>query len=109
DRLRRQAAGGSDDLDVLPVLEENGASSPFAFGEADDKVNSGRFADKDTKHASSRPPAGEEPATVDEDEVLPVLEEVERGCDWHLPRSTDLRDRLSEASDPKARKRGDGR
>ena len=107
DRLNQRAASEGEELDVLPLADAKESPSPFAFAKGDKQTDSLPEAEGSTDLISPPPPRSGESAPPAEDEngALPILEELEEGGDWHLPKSGDLRDILSEMDDPKARKR----
>lgn len=108
DRLERQDAGQgtSDELEALPVVEDEG---DFVLKDHDDDLDELPLAEDDEDTAFVPPQVGPTtklPTLEDEEEALPVVEEIEEGGDWHLPQANDLRDLLSQMDEPK--KKGTG-
>jgi pSer/pThr/pTyr-binding forkhead associated (FHA) protein len=88
-----QSAG--EEVEALPLAEDE-EQAAFAFDEGELEVLPAAD-DRDTEQIL--PPAD------NDDEPLPVLEDLDEGGDWHLPPAGDLRDLLSDMDDPKNKKR----
>jgi hypothetical protein len=101
DRINQGGEGEEEHLEVLPLAEGEAGAAPFAFGAEDQNVDVLPYEDQET--ANLPPPAA---PGANDDEPLPVLEELEDGGDWHLPESGDLRDILSDMDDPKTKRPG---
>jgi pSer/pThr/pTyr-binding forkhead associated (FHA) protein len=76
---------GEDDIDVLPLAEEDVSREP-------------------TKHMARPKP---QPSAVDDEEAIPLSAEFLDEAEWSAPANGDLRDLLSQLDDSKPRKSKD--
>jgi predicted component of type VI protein secretion system len=100
-----EAVAVEEELDALPIAEEEG-SGDFNFGN-EDELDALPISDEDTEFAQPKS-AGEEAAEVvdaDDDEAIPVADDILEGRDLQLPQSNDLRDILSQMDEPKGKRR----
>jgi hypothetical protein len=97
-----EAVAVEEELDALPIAEEEGGGD-FNFGN-EDELDALPISDEDTEFAQPKS-AGEEAVDADDDEAIPVADDILEGRELQLPQSNDLRDILSQMDEPKGKRR----
>jgi pSer/pThr/pTyr-binding forkhead associated (FHA) protein len=93
-----------EEVDELPVVEEAAGEESFTFG-GEEELDALPITDEDTEFAQQATQGKAPPNADDDDEAIPVADELLEGNDWHLPANGDLRDILTEMDEPKGKKR----
>jgi hypothetical protein len=112
DRLEQEAAGATTSdsvMEVVPLTEDDEATTAYVVGDKDEEPLEALPMDEETELAAVQPAGDEDlpeaaPATSEDDEPIPVLDEFDEGADWELPQSHELRNLLSQI-DPEPRQK----